>query len=146
MKKSLLLILVISVLLVGCGKKEDAHNNPSMEVTSTSTTSEAITESTITKKTTTKTQTTKKTTTKKSTTEAKKVYKSVKTGKEHKYSFVYNDKATCIKKGDGDAFDIVNPKHPYAVFDCEEIEDANGKRLWGVVFYAQADDASIFYY
>lgn len=144
MKKILYLLMILLVLVSGCGKKvDDKEKNTTTSTTTASTTTTSATSTT--KKTTTTSSTTKKTTTATKAKE-KNVYKSVKTGKEHKYTFVYSDETTCGKRGDADAFDIVNPVHPYVVFGCEEIEDSNGNRLWGVYFYEQADENSIFYY
>lgn len=155
MKKNLLVIGIICLLLTGCGEKRE---NTDSKTSSTSTTSSltttisssttSSTKSSSSTKSTKKTSTTIPTTKDKTTIKADKdhIYKSVKTGKEHKYSYVYKDEATCKKRGDSDAYDNVNPKHPYVAFGCEEIESSSGARLWGVFFYKEADDNSIFYY
>lgn len=73
-------------------------------------------------------------------------YYSVKTGKVHKYTFTYPDEATCVKKGDGEPYDVVYPIKPYVVFGCEQVKDANGNILWGEYFYSSTDESSIFYW
>lgn len=73
-------------------------------------------------------------------------YYSVKTGQVHKYTFTYPDKATCVKKGDDEPYNVVMPVKPYVVFGCEEIKDANGNILWGEYFYSSPDESAIFYW
>lgn len=155
MKKRILVLGIICILLTGCGNeskddKIDTQNKTtiSSSTTSITTTSSSTTSTSSTKSTKKKTTTTIPTTKDKTTIKADKehIYKSVKTGKEHKYSYVYKDEETCKKRADGDAYDTVNPKHPYVAFGCEEIKNSSGAILWGVFFYKEADENSIFYY
>lgn len=166
MKKTICLLLIGLVLLSGCGSKTEEKKNEA--VNDTNVTTETTTVATNNEITTTKKEekTTKKTekSTKKPTTTAKKeenkpsgqttttaaktlgknMYISVKDGKVHKYTYTYKDKTACNKNGD-EHFDVVNPTHPYVAFGCDEVNDSNGNTLWGVFFYKEADDASIFY-
>ncbi len=157
MKKSLILIMLVSILLVGCGKEslEDKDNKTTKSTTTRITTKSTTTENTSkkTKEKSTK-STKKKTTTKsttKSTTKAKKLgkneYISTVDGKVHKYSFVYSDEKTCdanVKKET--PYDIVYRVKPYVVLSCEEAKDQNGKSYWGIVYFEHADKNSKFYY
>lgn len=168
MKKFLILIMIVSILLVGCGKQDKENNNDdSIETpkTSVTTTTSSTTNSTTTTKSTTTTSKTKKKTTKKittkknnttttknsTTTTAKKLgkneYISTVDGKAHKYSFIYSDKATCEEKSRKDApYDTVFPVKPYVATRCEETKDLSGKSYWGIVYFEQADDSYKFYY
>lgn len=163
MKKTICLLLIGLVLLSGCGNKND--NKKEESVNDTNLTTEPTTEATTTKaeeKTTKKTekstkQTAKTTikqgenkpsstpTTTAAKTLGKNMYIRVKDGKAHKYTYTYKDKTACNKNGD-EHFDVVNPTHPYVAFGCDEVKDSNGNTLWGVFFYKEADEASIFYY
>lgn len=129
-----MLLLIIPILLSGCQKKD----NSSDENKTTTTTSTTSTSTTTTAKPTRNMSTIKA--------EDNHVYKSVKAGIEHKYTYIYNDEATCKKRADDDAFNTVNKVHPYVVFGCEEVQAKNGNKYWGAFFYEQADENSIFYY
>lgn len=154
MKKTICLLLIGLVLLSGCGnkndnKKEETVNDTNLttEPTSEATTSEPTTkvEEKTSKKTEKSTKQTAKTTTTTAKALGKNMYIRVKDGKTHKYTYTYKDKTACNKNGD-EHFDVVNPTHPYVAFGCDEVKDSNGNTLWGVVFYKESDDASIFYY
>lgn len=161
MKKTICLLLIGLVLLSGCGNKNDNKKEESVNDTNLTTepTSEAITTEPTTQKNEEKTtKKTAKTTTKQrenkpsstpTTTAAKtlgkNMYIRVKDGKAHKYTYTYKDKTACNKNGD-EHFDVVNPTHPYVAFGCDEVKDSNGNTLWGVFFYKESDEASIFYY
>lgn len=140
--KKFMLLLILHVLLCGCQKKDNSSDE---NKTTTSTTSTTSTNTTTTAK---PKNTTVKLTRNMSTIKAEDnhIYKSVKTGVEHKYSYIYNDEATCKKRADDDAFNTVNKIRPYVVFGCEEVQAKNGKKYWGAFFYEQADEDSIFYY
>lgn len=154
MKKSLILIIV-SLLLVGCGKDTNVEKeNPTTKSTTTtiSTTTEATTTTTTTKynkeKTTKKTnKTTKKNSTTKQPTNIKKLgeneYISTADGKVHKYSFIYSDKATCNENARKEVpYDEVTKYKHYAFIGCEEAKDLAGKSYWGIVYYTFTDDNS----
>lgn len=138
--KKFMLLLILPILLCGCQKKDNSSDENKTTTTSTTSTS------TIT--TAKPKNTTTKPTRNMSTIKAEEnhIYKSVKTGIEHKYSYIYNDEATCRKRADADAFDTVNKIRPYVVFGCEEVQAKNGNKYWGAFFYEQADEDSIFYY
>lgn len=145
--KKFMLLLIIPILLCGCQKKENAgdeNKTTTSSTTTTSTTSTTTSTTTTTKSKKTTTRPTRDMTTIKA--EENHIYKSVKTGIEHKYSYIYNDEATCRKRADADAFNTVNKVHPYVVFGCEEVQAKNGNKYWGAFFYEQADEDSIFYY
>lgn len=155
MKKTICLLLIGLVLLSGCGNKNDNKKEETVNDANLTTepTSEAITtepttqknEEKTTKKTEKSTKQTAKTTTTTAKTLGKNMYIRVKDGKTHKYTYTYKDKTACNKNGD-EHFDVVNPTHPYVAFGCDEVKDSNGNTLWGVFFYKESDDASIFYY
>lgn len=140
--KKFMLLLILPVLLCGCQKKDNSSDENKTTTSTTSTTSTSTTTTAKPKNTTVKP--TRDMTTIKA--EGNHIYKSVKTGVEHKYSYIYNDEATCRKRADDDAFNTVNKVHPYVVFGCEEVQAKNGKKYWGAFFYEQADEDSIFYY
>jgi len=73
-------------------------------------------------------------------------YYAVKDGLVHKYTFTFDDEATCERDGDGVAYDTVYPVRPYIVYGCDEIKDANGNIKWGLYFMASTDASSVFYY
>lgn len=137
-----MLLLIIPILLCGCQKKDNSSDENKTTTTTTSTTSTSTTTTAKPKNTTTKP--TRNMSTIKA--EENHIYKSVKAGIEHKYTYIYNDEATCKKRADDDAFNTVNKVHPYVVFGCEEVQAKNGNKYWGAFFYEQADENSIFYY
>ncbi len=78
--------------------------------------------------------------------DVKNIYKSVKTGIENKYTYTYADEATCVKEGNNDHFELIDNGIDVMMYGCEEIEDSNGNRLWGVIFYNCPDEECVFYY
>lgn len=140
--KKFMLLLIIPILLCGCQKKENAGDEN--KTTSSTTTTTSTTSTTTSKSKSTTTKPTRNMSTIKA--EENHIYKSVKTGVEHKYSYIYNDEATCRKRADDDAFNTVNKIRPYVVFGCEEVQAKNGNKYWGAFFYEQTDEDSIFYY
>lgn len=116
MKKSVIVLLIMLILVTGCGKKEEKNGpSPAKEDNKTVILKE-------------------------------NEYISLKDNQVHKYTFTYPDEETCVKLGDNEPYEVVYPVKPYAVFGCEEIKDANGNILWGEFFYEYADKESIFYY
>lgn len=137
MRKHIFIIAVICILLAGCGNDSGKTTPPTTTTSSISTTTTSTTTSS-----TTSTTTTKKITTKKPTTA--KICKSKKFA--NKYTYVYNDEATCKKEGNTVFNDLYDQGLDVMLYDCEKIVDDCGDTYYGVVFYNCPDDKCKFNY
>lgn len=150
-KKILVLLLVLPILLTGCGKNEttseveEVTTEATTEVVEETTTTEEV-EKTTTKKTTTTTKaTTAKTTT--TTTMAKNMYKKVSDGVWHKYTYVFDDEATCNSKAQGEYGDAAQKSGKVIMFyGCDEVLSQSGETKWGLYYMTSTSSDSIFYW
>lgn len=137
MKKNVLIILVVMVLLVGCGKKEDIESAPSIDPSSTTTTSTTTATETTTKVKTTLEKKTTKSTTKKST--IKKTTSCTKVFSK-KYSVVTKDKESCQKQGNLKFLELSDNGEGVFAYECEEIKDACGDVYYGAFYWIYDHD------
>lgn len=144
MKKSLGLLLIL-LLLTGCNSN-DKKNDVGKQDETNSVEKETDDKTTSEKEEKPKEETKVESSKKEETAKDKNIYKSVKTGKENKYSYTYSTKDVCLKQGNNDHFELIDKGIDVMVYDCEEIVDSTGKHLWGLIFYNCADEKCIFYY
>lgn len=140
MKKGLILVLLVTVLLGGCGVKEKSDRLVLVETPIT----------TNTTSTTTKVQETSQLTTKRVTAKTNNLYTEVESHKKekHKYTFVYKTFDECYKSGEELLPLLKQIRSEIVGMDCMYLKDNKNKRVWGVLFKTCDDPTAVcnFYY
>lgn len=147
MKKGLMVVVLMSFLLVGCGKEEENIVIASMDSLSPTITNPAPSgeenESTPIQETTNPT-------TKKIINKDSNFYIEVesKNKEKRRYTFVYKSFDECQAKGK-EFLSLIQQIHPEIVkSDCMYLKDDRNNRYWGVIFQTCNDPSTIcnFYY
>lgn len=141
MKKEIILIVMVTFLLVGCGVNKEKSNSLAMKEDIVNRTSETTM--------TTTTQDILKSTTKR-TTRVSNFYTEVESDKKekHKYTFVYKNLDECQKSGE-ELLPTLRKIHPEIVeMKCIYLKDDKNNRVWGVLFRTCSDPLAVcnFYY
>lgn len=158
--KKILIMLLVCILLTGCGDKDKSESKKeSKNITverkentkkESKTSSDAKNTTTVkNESTTTKAKTYNKTTTKVTTTTTIVTTKSCTPKKfNQKYSYVYTTFEECKKEGNNAFFYIVdNVDNRVFSYNCSVIKDECGSTWYGVYFYIWENDREkILYY